>query len=83
MESCGLETIDHIAFALAPDQFDTWILFSRSVLGLERGESLELADPFGLVRTSGLTNAERSVRVVLNLSMSQRTRTARQVSATG
>ena len=79
MESCGLETIDHIAFALAPDQFDTWILFSRAVLGLERGESLELADPFGLVRTTGLANAERSVRVVLNMSMSQRTRTARQV----
>ncbi len=83
MESCGLETIDHVAFALAPDQFDTWVLFSRAVLGLERGESSELADPFGLVRTSGLANAERSVRVVLNMSMSQRTRTARQVSSTG
>ena len=81
--ACGLETIDHVAFALAPDQFDTWILFSRAVLGLERGESLELADPFGLVRTSGVANVERSVRLVLNVSLSQRTRTARQVSATG
>ena len=35
---------------LAPDQLDTWILFSRSVLALEVGDSLELADPFGLVR---------------------------------
>jgi len=81
--ACGLETIDHVAFALAPDQFDTWILFSRAVLGLERGESLELADPFGLVRTSGVANVERNVRLVLNVSLSQRTRTARQVSATG
>jgi 4-hydroxyphenylpyruvate dioxygenase len=81
--ACGLERIDHVAFGLAPDQFDTWILFSRAVLGLERGESLELADPFGLVRTSGVANAERSVRLVLNVSLSQRTRTARQVSATG
>ena len=48
-----------------------------------RGESLELADPFGLVRTSGVANVERSVRLVLNVSLSQRTRTARQVSATG
>jgi 4-hydroxyphenylpyruvate dioxygenase len=79
----GLETIDHIALGLAPDQFDTWILFARAVLGLERGESLELADPFGLIRTSGIANAERSVRLVLNVSLSQRTRTARQVSATG
>ena len=79
----GLETIDHIALGLAPDQFDTWILFARAVLGLERGESLELADPFGLIRTSGIANAQRSVRIVLNVSASQRTRTARQVSATG
>jgi len=79
----GLVAIDHIALGLAPDQFDTWILFAKAVLGLERGESLELADPFGLIRSSGVANAERSVRVVLNVSLSQRTRTARQVSATG
>jgi 4-hydroxyphenylpyruvate dioxygenase len=79
----GLETIDHIALGLAQDQFDTWILFAKAVLGLQRGESLELADPFGLIRSSGVANAERSVRMVLNVSLSQRTRTARQVSATG
>ena len=72
-----------MAFGLAPDQFDTWILFARSVLGLESGESLELADPFGLIRTSGVADAARHVRIVLNVSVSQRTRTARQVSATG
>jgi 4-hydroxyphenylpyruvate dioxygenase len=79
----GLVAIDHIALGLAQDQFDTWILFAKAVLGLERGESLELADPFGLIRSSGVANAERSVRMVLNVSLSQRTRTARQVSATG
>jgi len=79
----GLVGIDHIALGLAPDQFDTWILFAKAVLGLERGESLELADPFGLIRSSGVANAERSIRMVLNVSLSQRTRTARQVSATG
>jgi 4-hydroxyphenylpyruvate dioxygenase len=79
----GLVAIDHIALGLAPDQFDTWILFAKAVLGLQRGESLELADPFGLIRSSGVANAERSVRMVLNVSLSQRTRTARQVSATG
>ena len=79
----GLVAIDHIALGLAQDQFDTWILFAKAVLGLQCGESLELADPFGLIRSSGVANAERSVRVVLNVSLSQRTRTARQVSATG
>jgi 4-hydroxyphenylpyruvate dioxygenase len=78
-----LRQIDHIAMGLANDQFDTWVLFSRAVLGLEPGESLELADPFGLIRSSGFANAERSLRLVLNVSLSQRTRTARQVNATG
>jgi 4-hydroxyphenylpyruvate dioxygenase len=34
-----------------------------------------------VIRSSGIANAERSVRFVLNVSLSQRTRTARTVSA--
>jgi 4-hydroxyphenylpyruvate dioxygenase len=79
----GLQAIDHVALGLAADQLDTWVLFSRAVLGLKPGDSLELADPFGLIRSRGVANAERSVRLVLNVSMSQRTRTARMLSVTG
>ena len=79
----GLRRIDHIAMGLAADQFDTWMLFGRAVLGLERGESLELADPYGLIRSCGVANAARSLRLVLNVSIGQATRTARQVSASG
>jgi len=79
----GLGRIDHVAIGLAPDQLDTWILFSRSVLALEAGESLELADPFGLVRTCGVASADRRVRIVLNFSQSRRTRTARTVEVLG
>jgi 4-hydroxyphenylpyruvate dioxygenase len=79
----GLTQIDHVALGLALDQLDTWVLFTRAVLGLEPGESLELADPFGLIRSRGVANAARSVRLVLNVSLSQRTRTARTLSVTG
>ncbi|WP_418116924.1 bifunctional sugar phosphate isomerase/epimerase/4-hydroxyphenylpyruvate dioxygenase family protein [Variovorax sp. 350MFTsu5.1] len=79
----GLQRIDHVALGLALDQLDTWVLFTRAVLGLEPGESLELADPFGLIRSRGVANAERSLRLVLNVSLSQRTRTARTLSVTG
>ena len=79
----GLMQIDHVALGLAVDQLDTWVLFTRAVLGLEPGESLELADPFGLIRSRGVANADRSVRLVLNVSLSQRTRTARTLSVTG
>jgi 4-hydroxyphenylpyruvate dioxygenase len=79
----GLVSVDHVAIGLAPDQLDTWILFSRSVLALEAGDSLELADPFGLVRTCSVASADRRVRIVLNVSQSRRTRTARTVEALG
>ena len=79
----GLTHVDHMALALAHDQLDTWTLFAQSILGLSAGESLELADPFGLVRSCALSNAQRSLRMVLNVSKSQRTRTAQQVQATG
>ncbi|SDW64857.1 4-hydroxyphenylpyruvate dioxygenase [Variovorax sp. YR634] len=79
----GLQRIDHVALGLALDQLDTWVLFTRAVLGLEPGESLELADPFGLIRSRGVANSDRSLRLVLNVSLSQRTRTARTLSVTG
>lgn len=79
----GMLAIDHVAMGLAVEQLDTWTLFSRAVLGLDRGESLELADPFGLIRSGAVMNRDRTVRVVLNVSLSDRTRTARQVQATG
>ena len=79
----GLSAVDHVALGMTADQLDTWVLFSRSVLALEAGESLELADPFGLVRTCSVASADRRVRIVLNVSQSARTRTARTVAALG
>lgn len=79
----GLQRVDHVTLGLAQDQRDTWTLFTRAVLGLDRSESLDLADPFGLVRTEGVANADRSVRLVLNVPLSQRTATARQLGVTG
>lgn len=79
----GLQSIDHVALALAFDRVDTWVLFCRAVLGLEAGESLKLADPYGLVRNFGMADAERHLRLVLNVSLSQRTRTAQAVQAGG
>lgn len=79
----GLTHIDHVALALANDQLDTWTLFGKAILGLQAGESQELADPFGLIRNCALSNPSRALRLVMNASTSQRTRTARQVHTTG
>ncbi|HTS23990.1 MAG TPA: TIM barrel protein [Casimicrobiaceae bacterium] len=79
----GLQRVDHVALGLPHDQLDTWVLFGRSVLGLKPGDSLELSDPFGLIRSCGVSNEDRSVRFVLNVSSSQKTSTARTISASG
>jgi len=79
----GLKTVDHIAFGLPLDQLDTWILFCRAVLTMQPGDSLELSDPFGLVRGAGVATRDRTVRFVFNASASQRTGTARAVAAIG
>ena len=81
--NAGLDRIDHIAFGLPHDELDTWVLFCRAVLGLKPGDSLELSDPFGLIRSCGVSNDDRSVRLVLNVSSSQKTSTARTISASG
>lgn len=78
-----LQHIDHLGLGLALDQRDTWVLFSRAVLGLETGDSVNIADPFGLVRNQAVFNEARSVRLVLNVSDSQRTRTARDARQQG
>jgi 4-hydroxyphenylpyruvate dioxygenase len=76
----GLELIDHVALGLPNDQLDTWVLFYKAVLGMQPGDALELTDPYGLIRSSGIASQDRKVRVVLNVSLSRSTLTARTVS---
>ncbi len=79
----GLRSIDHVAIGLPVEALDTWILFYRAVLDMQPGDSLELSDPFGLIRSCGVATANRAVRVVLNVSQSRSTLTARQISTHG
>jgi 4-hydroxyphenylpyruvate dioxygenase len=79
----GLRSIDHFAMGLPVDQLDSWILFYRAVLGMEPGDSLELSDPYGLIRSCGVATANKRLRVVLNVSPSRSTETARRISTLG
>lgn len=79
----GLHRVDHVALGLGEDELGTWTLFCRAVLGLQPGDSFELADPFGLIRSCGVANADRDVRFVLNVSQGAKTRTAQKVSNAG
>ena len=65
----GLAAIDHVAMGLTLEQLDTWILFTRAVLALTTGESVDVPEPFGLIRGVGVANDTRSVRMLLNASV--------------
>ena len=80
-EAGALLGVDHIAQALAPGMFDSFVLFYRALFGLEPDAPWELPDPYGLVRSRAFTGGGGSVRLPLNTSESGRTGTGRFVSA--
>ncbi|NUO43542.1 MAG: sugar phosphate isomerase/epimerase and 4-hydroxyphenylpyruvate domain-containing protein, partial [Streptomyces sp.] len=57
----GVRGIDHLALVQPWHQFDEAALFHRSVLGLHAQESVDVADPYGLMRSRAVTNADGSV----------------------
>jgi 4-hydroxyphenylpyruvate dioxygenase len=67
-EAAGISHIDHVALTQPWHYFDEASLFYRSVLGLRPDESLELADPYGLLRSRAVATADGAVRVALNVA---------------
>ncbi|MER6073804.1 TIM barrel protein [Streptomyces sp. NPDC001817] len=59
--------IDHLALTQPWHHFDEATLFHRSVLGLTAQESVDLADPYGLMRSRAVTTADGSVRIALGV----------------
>ncbi|MEV4109814.1 VOC family protein, partial [Nonomuraea sp. NPDC049695] len=60
--------IDHVALTQPWHQFDEAELFYRSVLGLSPQESLEVPDPYGLLRSKAMADPDGRVRMVINLA---------------
>ena len=60
-----LQRIDHVALSVPFGSFDAATLFFRTVFGLHPLERLELADPYGLVRSQALVHND-AVRLVVN-----------------
>ncbi|MBV9298185.1 MAG: sugar phosphate isomerase/epimerase and 4-hydroxyphenylpyruvate domain-containing protein [Verrucomicrobia bacterium] len=81
--SLGLKRIDHVAYALPPEQFGSWILFYRAVLGFVPDDLWEIPDPHGIVRSRVVAAPDRSVSFALNISESRNTATGRSISRFG
>ncbi|WP_216322309.1 bifunctional sugar phosphate isomerase/epimerase/4-hydroxyphenylpyruvate dioxygenase family protein [Deinococcus aestuarii] len=77
----GLRGVDHVAQALPPDRLGSFVLFYRTVFGLEPEPLHELPDPYGLVSSRALVSRDRRVSFPLNVSESRRTATGRFVNA--
>ena len=59
--------VDHVALSQPSHYFDEAALFYQSVLGLRHDDPVEIADPYGLVRSRAVTGARGAVRLVLNV----------------
>ncbi|MEU0740424.1 TIM barrel protein [Streptomyces sp. NPDC006134] len=59
--------IDHLALTQPWHHFDEAALFHRSVLGLSPQQAVDVADPYGLLRSRAVTNDDGTVRIVLTV----------------
>ena len=63
----SLRRIDHVALTQPWQFFDEATLFYRSVLALEPQDTLEVADPYGLIRSRAVAGPDGTVRLALNV----------------
>ncbi|MHA6782105.1 TIM barrel protein [Pseudonocardia saturnea] len=68
----GITHIDHVALTQPFDSFDEAALFYRGLLGLRTQHASEVAAPFGLVRNRAVSDAGRTVRLCLSVSVLRR-----------
>ncbi|MBO1332851.1 bifunctional sugar phosphate isomerase/epimerase/4-hydroxyphenylpyruvate dioxygenase family protein [Streptomyces sp. VRA16 Mangrove soil] len=59
--------IDHLALTQPWHQFDEASLFHRSVLGLDAQGSVDVADPYGLLRSRAFSTPDGAVRIALGV----------------
>ncbi|MGI4954378.1 MAG: bifunctional sugar phosphate isomerase/epimerase/4-hydroxyphenylpyruvate dioxygenase family protein [Janthinobacterium lividum] len=79
-QGSGLVAVDHVAIALAPGQMDTFVLFWRSLFGLQPQPVMDVPDPFGLVQSRAMVNAEGTLRLTFNVSEARGSATSRFLS---
>lgn len=76
----GLEQVDHIGQVMPSTQGLSWLLFYRSVFGLDASNLLDIPDPSGLIQSQVVENRARTLRLVLNASQNSGTLASRFLS---
>ncbi|MFE6892606.1 bifunctional sugar phosphate isomerase/epimerase/4-hydroxyphenylpyruvate dioxygenase family protein [Streptomyces sp. NPDC057694] len=63
----AVRRVDHLALTQPWHQFDEATLFHRGVLGLDAQGSVDVADPYGLLRSRAFSTADGAVRFALGV----------------
>ncbi|MBV9895814.1 MAG: sugar phosphate isomerase/epimerase and 4-hydroxyphenylpyruvate domain-containing protein, partial [Chloroflexi bacterium] len=79
-EGVGLQRVDHVAMAVPHEGMNAWILFYRSILGLEPQPVVEQAELYGLMRSRALVDPNAFVRITLNASEGRNSMMAHSLS---
>jgi 4-hydroxyphenylpyruvate dioxygenase len=73
----GLLRIDHVAQVVPEAELVSWVLYYRTILGLEPNELTDLPDPHGMIVSRAMSNQDRTLRIALNASQAERTAAGR------
>ncbi|MEW6640936.1 MAG: TIM barrel protein [Pseudomonadota bacterium] len=75
-----LKVVDHISQSMPYEDMLSWLLFYTGMLDLARGPQVDVADPAGLVQSQTISNADGSLRLIINGTAANRTLSARFLS---
>ncbi|WP_019052508.1 bifunctional sugar phosphate isomerase/epimerase/4-hydroxyphenylpyruvate dioxygenase family protein [Sphingobium xenophagum] len=76
----GLNQIDHIAQTTFYEEFMSWILYYVTLFDVTKTSQIHISDPLGLVQSQAVESANKTLRITLNSSGTQRTLSGRFLS---
>jgi 4-hydroxyphenylpyruvate dioxygenase len=74
--------IDHMTQVVPQSELAGWVLYYKTIFGLEPDERADLPDPRGLIVSRAMTNRDRTVRIPINASQAQLTAAGRFMQRT-
>jgi 4-hydroxyphenylpyruvate dioxygenase len=79
----ALRSVDHLSNVVRRNEFLTWSLFYKTILGFRTEPAVEIADPHGAFYSRSLRSPNGAVRIPLNVSDGGATVVSRFIDAFG
>jgi 4-hydroxyphenylpyruvate dioxygenase len=67
----GLMRIDHVTQVVPQSELVSWVLYYKTIFGLEPAERADLSDPRGVIVSRAMTNQDRTLRLPINASQAR------------